>query len=444
MRTTIASAVVAACAVTAGGFAFVAILKSSLTSSVQDIAQQRAGAVVAGLQAGSEPSRLTPHDEELLVEIVDARTHKLLASSDARLTAPIRVLHPGESVTIDHVPIGDGTHSFRTVARSVRTPRGVYLVIVGGSLEHVYESTRTVSRMLSLGIPALLIVIVLTTWLFTGRALRPVEVVRKEVSDISARDLERRVRVPKTGDEIARLAETMNEMLARLAESSERHRQFISDASHELRSPIATIRSLAEVAAQHPDSTSLQGLTAAVLVEEKRLESLVDDLIVLARADENTLVRARQPIDLDDLVFEEAARLRATSKLHIDTSKVAAARVHGDAGSLRRALRNVADNAIRHARSRVGFEVSSDGHTATVVVTDDGTGVAENDRARIFERFIRLDTARDRDSGGSGLGLAIVAEIAHAHEGSVAVRDAPGAGARFELKLPVIEAPAGS
>jgi signal transduction histidine kinase len=185
-------------------------------------------------------------------------------------------------------------------------------------------------------------------------------------------------------------------------------------------------------------------LTAAVLVEEKRLESLVDDLIVLARADENTLVRARQPIDLDDLVFEEAARLRATSKLHIDTSKVAAARVHGDAGSLRRALRNVADNAIRHARSRVGFEVSSDGHTATVVVTDDGTGVAENDRARIFERFIRLDTARDRDSGGSGLGLAIVAEIAHAHEGSVAVRDAPGAGARFELKLPVIEAPAGS
>jgi signal transduction histidine kinase len=444
MRTTIASTLVAACAVTVGGFAFVAILKSSLTSSVQDIAQQRAAAVVAGLQAGSEPGRLTPHDEELLVQIIDARNHKLLASSDARLTAPITALHPGESVTIDHVPIGDGTHSFRTVARSARTPQGVYLVIVGGSLEHVYESTRTVSRMLSWGIPALLVVIVLTTWLFTGRALRPVELIRKEVADISARDLERRVRVPKTGDEIARLAETMNEMLARLAESSERHRQFISDASHELRSPIATIRSLVEVAAEHPDGTSLQGLAAAVLVEERRLESLVDDLIVLARADENTLVRARQPIDLDDLVLEEAARLRATSNLRIDTSKVAAARVHGDAGSLRRALRNVADNAIRHAKSRVGFEVSSDGRTATVVVTDDGAGVAADDRARIFERFIRLDTARDRDSGGSGLGLSIVAEIAHAHEGSVVVGDAPGAGARFELKLPVTEAPAGS
>jgi signal transduction histidine kinase len=444
MRTTIASALVAASAVTIGGFAFVAILKSSLTSSVQDIAQQRASAVVGGLAAGIEPGRLTPHDEELLVQIVDARNHKLLSSSDARLTAPLSAVHPGELVTIDHVPIGDGTHSFRTVARSAKTPQGDYLVIVGGSLEHVYESTRTVSRMLSLGIPALLVVVVLTTWLFTGRALRPVELVRKEVADISARDLERRVRVPKTADEIARLAETMNEMLARLAESSERHRQFISDASHELRSPIATIRSLAEVAAEHPDSTSPEGLAAAVLVEETRLEALVDDLIVLARADENTLVRARQPLDLDDLVFDEAARLRATSNLRIDTSKVAAARVHGDAGSLRRALRNVADNAIRHARSQIGFEVSSDGHTATVVVTDDGAGVAEDDRVRIFERFIRLDTARDRDSGGSGLGLSIVAEIAHAHEGSVAVGGAAGAGARFELKLPVVEAPAGS
>lgn len=443
MRTTIASTLVVACALTVGGFAFVAILRSSLTGSVQDIADQRAAAIVSGLMSGSEPQRFTPHDEELLVQIVDVRSGRLLASSDGRLTAPVGRLHAGDIVTIDHVPIGDGTHSFRTVARTARTQQGAFLVIVGGSLEHVYESTRTVSRMLLLGIPGLLLLIALTTWLFTGRALRPVESIRQEVADISARDLNRRVPVPNTGDEIARLADTMNEMLGRLADASERHRHFISDASHELRSPVATIRSLAEVASEHPDSMSVKGLATTVLAEERRLESLVDDLLLLARADEDTLLRAREPIDLDDLVFEEAARLRATSTLRIDTSKVSAARVQGDAESLRRALRNVADNAMRHAVRRVGFEVSSDGPTATVTVVDDGMGVSREDRARIFERFIRLDTARDRESGGSGLGLSIVAEIVAAHDGSVTVGDAPGAGARFELRLPLLEAPTG-
>ena len=192
----------------------------------------------------------------------------------------------------------------------------------------------------------------------------------------------------------------MNEMLSRLADASERHRHFISDVSHELRSPVATIRSLAEVAAEHPATSNIQELAATVLAEEKRLESLVDDLILLARADENTLLRACEPIDLDDLVFEEATRLRATSDLRIDTSKVSAARVQGDAESLRRALRNVADNAMRHAVSRVGFEVSSDGHSATITVIDDGTGVSEDDRTRIFQRFIRLDT---RETGIPGV-----------------------------------------
>ena len=203
MRTTMASTLVVACALTVGGFAFVAILRSSLTGSVQDIADQRAATIVAGLTAGSEPRRFTPHDEELLVQIVDARNGRLVAGSDGRLTAPIARLHPGDIVTIDHVPIGDGTHSFRVVARTARTQHGVLLVIVGGSLEHVYESTRTVSRMFLLGIPALLLVIALTTWLFTGRALRPVESVRQEVADISGRDLKRRVHVPNTGDEIS-------------------------------------------------------------------------------------------------------------------------------------------------------------------------------------------------------------------------------------------------
>jgi signal transduction histidine kinase len=165
----------------------------------------------------------------------------------------------------------------------------------------------------------------------------------------------------------------------------------------------------------------------------------VDDLLVLARADENTLATIRQTIDLDDLVFEEAARLRATSELRIDTTRVSPAKVEGDSSSLRRALRNVADNASRHARTRVVFEVSSEGGVAKISVLDDGPGVPKGDRLRIFERFTRLGDARDRDSGGSGLGLSIASEIMTAHDGCVTVGDGPGTGARFEMHLPAAE-----
>ncbi|MDP9224908.1 MAG: ATP-binding protein, partial [Actinomycetota bacterium] len=407
MRTTLACALVVACALAVGGLAFVVLLSSSLVANVQDEAQQRAATTAAEISSGSKPRQVAvPGDEDFVLQVIDDRTGALLATSDPKLTKVIRSVHPGEVTTVDHIPIGDGNHSFRIVAEDARTPGGEIRIVVGGSLEHVAESVRAVRRMLLLGVPGVLIVVILTTWLFTGRALRPVEEIRREVADISAQDLDRRVRVPNTTDEVARLALTMNAMLSRLADSQQRQRHFISDASHELRSPITTIRHHAEVALKHPESTDLQEMATTVLAEESRLECLVDDLLVLARADEHTLALARGPIDLDDLVFEEAARLRATSNLRVDTSKVSAARIEGDSSSLRRALRNVADNAARHARTRVAFEVTTDAGMATVVVVDDGAGIPEEDRGRIFERFTRLETARDRDSGGSGLGLA--------------------------------------
>ncbi|MEA2485248.1 MAG: hypothetical protein QOD46_359 [Actinomycetota bacterium] len=438
MRTTLAAALVVACILTVGGLGFVALLKSSLTGSVQDVAQQRAATIAAQLVRGTDPRRFAEAgNEEQFVQINEASDGRVLATSDPHLIKPVKAPQ-ATAVTIDHIPIGDGTHSFRTVSRVVHTPTRVLRVVVGGSLEHVFESTRTVTRMLTYGIPGLLALVVLTTWLVLGRALRPVESIRREVADISARDLARRVRVPDSNDEISRLAQTMNAMLGRLEESSQRQRRFISDASHELRSPVSSLRAVAEVADEYPDSTTLQEFATTVLSEEKRLEALVDDLLVLARADENRLVQSSEPVDLDDLVLEEASRLRTASKLRIDTSKVSAARVQGDAGSLRRAIRNVADNAMRHASSKVAFEVSSDESWARVAVLDDGAGVSESDRRRIFERFIRLDGARDRDSGGNGLGLSIVSEIIDAHEGSVTVSDATGTGACFELSLPVM------
>jgi signal transduction histidine kinase len=438
MRTTVASALVVACALVIGGIGFVILLTSSLSSSVEDTAQQRAGLVVRALEAGSNPRQLADHgDEEMFVQIAGAH-NRLLANSDPKLTGPVLPSARNHGVTIDHLPIDDGTHSFRVVTAEAALSGRTLLVIAGASLEHVTESTRAVTRMLLYGIPGLLVLVVLTTWLFTGRALRPVEMVRRKVADISSEELEQRVPVPETGDEIARLAETMNEMLNRLSHSSLRQRHFISDASHELRSPLASIRHHAEIAAQHPETTSLEELVMTILHEEKRLEGLVDDLLLLARADEHTLALARNPIDLDDLVFEEAARVRTSSKLQVDTSRVSAARILGDRGSLRRVLRNVADNAMRHARTRISFEVSSLGGTASVVVVDDGDGIPKEDRGRIFERFTRLEDARDRDSGGSGLGLSIVAEIMTAHAGSVTVGEGGGSGARFELRLPAL------
>jgi signal transduction histidine kinase len=435
MRTTLASALVVACAVVLGGLVFVILLRASLTNNVEDAARQRAGLVAHALESGSSPRELSASgDEETIVQIVDAK-NRLVANSDPKLTRALARLRSNQAITIDHVPIDDGTHSFRVV--SVATASGRSLrVIAGASLEHVNESTREVTRMLLLGIPGLLVLVLLTTWLFTGRALRPVEAIRRKVAGISSDELEQRVPVPHSGDEVARLAVTMNEMLNRLSDASARQRHFISDASHELRSPLASIRHHAEVASLHPEATSLHELVQTVLEEEKRLEDLVDGLLVLARADEHSLAPARAPIDLDDLVFEEAARVRTNSTLTVDTSKVSAARILGDGSSLRRALRNVADNAMRHARSRISFEVSSSQGMASVVVLDDGDGIAAEDRGRIFERFTRLEDARDRDSGGSGLGLSIVAEIVTAHAGTVAVADGDGTGARFELRLP--------
>lgn len=440
MRTTLATTLVLAVCLVVGGFTFVSRLRSSLVDNVQDAAQLRAEDVGTSLASGSDLKEIAVRDQEgSVVQVMDAQGRVILSSLNVQGEKPVASLEPGETATIDHTPIGEGGDAFRVVAEAARTPDGEVIVLAGGSLEHVTESVRAVTTILLFGIPGLLLVVALTTWLFTGRALRPVAVIRREVADISAKDLDRRVPLPETRDEIARLASTMNEMLDRLADSHHRQRRFISDASHELRSPITTICHQAEVAEEHPDGTNVEDLASNVLAEGHRLESLVEDLLILAKADEHTLALARRAIDLDDLVLEEAERLRSISTLKIDTSGVSAAKIQGHAGSLRRALRNLADNAVRHANTRVSLEVTCDGHTAVVAVVDDGSGIPEKERGRIFERFTRLEDARDRDSGGGGLGLSIVSEIMAAHAGHISVADAPGGGARFELSLPCAE-----
>jgi signal transduction histidine kinase len=228
----------------------------------------------------------------------------------------------------------------------------------------------------------------------------------------------------------------MNRMLDRLQRAQARQRRFVSDASHELRSPVTAIRQHAEVALAHPDRATTTELAGTVLVEDLRIQRLVEDLLVLTGADEHALAPRRRPVDLDDLVFEEARRLRDAADLRINTGEVSAARVHGDPSGLRRVLRNLGDNAAQHASTHVKFALDERTDVAVLAVDDDGPGIPVADRERVFERFVRLDDARARDDGGSGLGLAIVAELVGAHGGTVAVASSPLGGARIEVTLP--------
>ncbi|SKA81461.1 Signal transduction histidine kinase [Agreia bicolorata] len=349
-------------------------------------------------------------------------------------TTPVLV----DDTTTATVADSDGA-SFAAVARTaLEAGSGRELwVVVGRSLATVDGTISTVVGLLAAAVPLLLIVLAVTIWFVVGRALRPVDRMRQQVDEVTASSLDRRVVDPGTDDEVGRLAHTMNRMLQRLDDSRRSQNRFISDASHELKSPLASLRQYAEVARAHPDRISPDELSAAVLDEGARLEGLVQGMLVLAKADERMLVRPATLVDLDDIVFAEARRLRDSTSLTIDSGGVTAAQLHGDAGLLAQLVRNLVDNAARHANSAVALAVRAydpDG-TVTLVVEDDGAGVPEADRERVFERFVRLDEARARDGGGSGLGLAIVREIAVAHGGTVVVEQAAGGGARFVVTL---------
>jgi signal transduction histidine kinase len=307
-------------------------------------------------------------------------------------------------------------------------------VLVGVPVEDDESTLATVAALLAIAVPVVIGLVAMVTWWVVGRALAPVSRIRAEVDGITGDRLDVRVVVPPSGDEIAALAGTMNRMLDRLDDSATAQRRFVADASHELRSPLATIRQHAELARAHPDATSIDDLAAVVHEEGLRMQELVDAMLLLARLAEHAPPR-RRPVDLDDLALAEAGRLRAAGVTVVATD-IQAARVLGDERLLGRLIRNLADNAARHARGTVSISVGEHRGEALLTIDDDGSGVPAADRERIFERFVRLDEARTRDAGGSGLGLAIVRAIAQAEGGSVRVEDSPLGGARFVVTLP--------
>ncbi len=439
VRTTAVAVVVVGVALAIGGVTLVRLLESSLTDQVRTAGELRAADVAGVLESGTPPRRLAVgDDEDLVIQVIDSDGGVVASSENINGEGRLADLEPGQSRTVGATAVGE-EHSFLLTATGADAPSGRFVVLVGRSNELVDESTGLVTTVLAGGVPLLLILVGVTTWMVVGRTLAPVDAIRREVDEVSGRELHRRVPDPDTGDEVARLAETMNRMLDRLQASQARQQRFISDASHELRSPVATIRHHAEIALAHPGQGTDAELAEVVLAENLRVERLVEDLLFLAQADERTLQVSRHILDLDDLVFDEAGRLRATTDLRVDISGVSGGRVRGDATQLRRVLRNLCDNAIRHARSTIWLALDGTDTQIELSVTDDGDGVDPAERERVFERFVRLDEARARDDGGSGLGLAITAEIIAAHGGTVTATDGPRGGARFEVGLPAAD-----
>ena len=434
VRTTVAATVVVGLAMVVGALLLVAILRANLTEAIESAVDLRAMDVVAGIESGSGTGNLAiDESDDMLVQVVAPDGRVVASSHNVEGLPPVVRLSPGESRVIT-VPVDDT--DFLATAHGAETTDGQLVVVVARTIDTVADSTHTVTRLLAVGIPLMVLLVAAITWNVVGRALAPVEAIRTEVDEISAAQLHRRVPTPSGEDEISRLADTMNRMLTRLEQAQARQHRFISDASHELRSPVASIRQHAEVALAHPEVTPTAELAETVLAENLRVQRLVEDLLLLASADEHGLSPNRRPLDLDDIVFDEARRLREATELRVETTGVSAGRVDGDAAGLRRVLRNLGDNAGRHARSRVAFALAADNGSLVLAVDDDGPGIPESERAVVLERFVRLDDARARDAGGSGLGLAIVSEVVAAHGGQVTIADSPLGGARVEVRLP--------
>ncbi|MFI5802152.1 sensor histidine kinase [Streptomyces sp. NPDC051561] len=330
------------------------------------------------------------------------------------------------------------TSDYRFAAVEATTGAGVTVTVyVGAPLAAEQDAVSTVRSAMLVGLPVLLVIVAGVTWLVTRRALRPVEGIRSEMAAITASaDLSRRVPVPGTRDEVDRLAVTTNETLAALESSVDRQRRFVADASHELRSPIASLRTQLEVAAAHPELLDLDG----AVEDTVRLQDLAADLLLLARLDAGEKPGAAR-VDLSALVREQVAQREGRDRHPVSVQAPEVAEVTGSRGQLARVLGNLLDNAQRHADGSVTVTLRDEDGRATLTVADDGAGVPEAERERVFERFVRLDDARSRDDGGAGLGLAIARDVAQRHGGSLTVGQVLGGGAEFTLVLPRIQRP---
>ncbi|BFU45693.1 sensor histidine kinase [Krasilnikovia sp. MM14-A1004] len=442
MRSALAAAAVVAVASALSGGALLAITRQILLDNVNTAAQDRTGQVAAAVR-GTDPNALAAvlrpgPRQRTIVQVLD-ESGRVVAASDAIAGVPaISPLRPaaGQRRAESRRLAEAHDDPFRIVAAGVDTVAGRRTVLVGESLDTVDDGTEAVIAALLVGFPVLAVVVGAATFFFVGRTLQPVEAMRRQAATITSRNLHTRLPVPAADDEVAALAQTMNTMLDRIEAASAAQRRFVADASHELRSPLATIRANVELLEATDSAGPAARPVHRIHEESTRMARLVEDLLLLARADDHGLRLRHEDVDLDDLVYAEHERIALQHpRLRVD-GEVSPVRVRGDSDALRRALRNLVDNATRHARDRVTVSLHVDRGQAEILVSNDGDPIAAADRARIFDRFVRLDDSRSRTAGGAGLGLPIAHELVAAHGGTLAVDDrSNGAGIRIRLPL---------
>ncbi|MDG4859998.1 ATP-binding protein [Streptomyces sp. T-3] len=480
-----ATAVVAIALIGAGAAVFLS-LRANLTDQTDAQAESAARRVAVQLAAGTPYADLElPDSEDHPVQVIDREDRLRAASEDLEKISGtgVAAVKPRPSLAPDgdeqdddrdeddpeageisdrvwralgKATVDGETAQYRFAAVEVTTRDDTTVTVYAGApLGTERAATKAALTTMLVGLPCLVVIVGGVTWLVTRRALRPVEDIRAEMAAITAsEDLTRRVPEPATHDEVARLAKTTNETLAALEASVERQRRFVADASHELRSPIASLRTQLEVGAAHPELLDVDG----AVEDTVRLQQLAADLLLLARLDAGERPGEAR-LDLAALVREEASQ-RTADRIPVDVRtdeslESEGLEVAGSRGQLARVLGNLIDNAQRHARSRITVTVRAEGEWAVLEVGDDGDGVPQEERERIFERFVRLDDARSRDDGGAGLGLAIGRDVAERHGGRLTVEENTAArrasgkggggrregesadgGALFQLRLP--------
>jgi signal transduction histidine kinase len=440
-RVTLIATVAVAIVLLVAAIALIAVQRRQLTANLDDAIRNRSDELSATVAGGQLPRTLADSTEgDVLSQVVGADGSVVAAVASIAGAQPLADPPPsGRRDALRTVDELNNDGAFRVLSRRVDIAGGQVVVHVAGSLDDVRDSTRVLATSLAVAIPLLLVVLAALIWWLVGRTLSPVEAMRTEVADIGATGLHRRVPQPDGDDEIARLATTMNTMLDRVEDATRRQQRFVADASHELRSPLTRMRSELEVDIAHPDRADLAATHRSILDETTHLQRLVDDLLQLARADAlGTTAEGgrREPVDLDDIVLRDARRLRADSRVQVDLSGVSAAQVLGDPDQLTRAVRNLIDNAARHASTTVMLALTEHDHTAVLTVADDGPGIPPEQHERAFERFTRLDDARSATTGGTGLGLAITRDIIERHGGSIRIDDDGRPGTHFTVILP--------
>jgi signal transduction histidine kinase len=434
------AAVVSSIVLAVAAIAVVLLVQSQLVAGLDRSLEQRADQLAALTESESGPGHVASSSEDRFTQLLAADGAVLDATPNVEGVAALAELPEGRQAitTVSDVPIDDD--AYRVLIRRLDSGGAIQYVVVGETSDDLDDGVRTLIATLAVVFPLAVVALVALVWWLVGRTLRPVEEIRRAVSEIGLAELDRRVPSPGTGDEIDLLAGTMNDMLARLESASSNQRRFVADVSHELRTPLTRMRTSLEVDVGRAEA-DLEQTARDVLGDTIDMQALVDDLLFLAHRDAGSAVIEHEPVDLDVIVDAEARRVRVDLRpeMRLDTTRVSAAEVVGDQRQLARLVRNLVSNALRHAEHRVAIELHEKSGVAVLLIDDDGPGIAGPDRDRVFERFVRLDEARSARDGGTGLGLAIVRDIATAHHGTVSIADASIGGTRVEVRLPTRE-----